>query len=115
MSELPHGVVLPDAPDAEDLMHENMQLRAELEDRKEHDALAAFFGGPGEESINSAKRARETLAELTALRARVTELTEALEWCIEQDPDLYGNEDPEKGTPLTIVARALSGPKEEGE
>lgn len=42
------------------------------------------------------------------IEAECAELREALEWTVEVDPDLYGNEDPEKGVPLTPVARALS-------
>ncbi len=48
-------------------------------------------------------------AEGKRLEARVKVLTTALEWCVEQHPDLYGDENPEKGMPLTIVARALGG------
>lgn len=39
-------------------------LKAELDDHKAADALTAFFEGPDAESKNSARRAREILAEL---------------------------------------------------
>lgn len=41
-------------------------------------------------------------------QAACAEMRGALDWCVEQNPDLYGHEDPEKGAPLTCVARALS-------
>jgi hypothetical protein len=45
-----------------------------------------------------------------AAQARVRQLEEALEWAVEGWPEIYGNADPEKGEPLTPVARALAPP-----
>lgn len=52
---------------------------------------------------------RDTRAREQRLLELLREAKAALEWAVDvADNDLYGNEDPEKGAPLTCVAIALA-------